>query len=84
MNFSVKTMITSQRVDFSDPIENRFSKYRFISGGRFLVSLREVQRSEKILIRRSLLKSGIDFWKCDLGKPDDDEKKGSLVSSFLS
>ena len=59
----------------SDPIENRFSKYRSMSGGRFLVSLREVKSSEKILIRRSLLKSGIDFWKCDLGKPDEDEKR---------
>ena len=35
----------------SDPIENRFSKYRSMSGGRFLVSLREVETSEKILIR---------------------------------
>ena len=67
LRLNVSTSVTPLRIDFF--------KYRSISGGRFLVSLREVQSSEKILIRRSLLKSGIDFWKCDLGKPDDDEKK---------
>ena len=33
----------------SDPIERRFSQYRQMSGGRFLVSLREVLNSESIL-----------------------------------
>ena len=46
----------------SDPIERRFSQYRAMSGGRFLVSLREVQTSEKILKSRSLLKIGFDYW----------------------
>ena len=46
----------------SDPIEHRFSQYRQMSGGRFLVSLREVQSSERILACRSLLKIGIDSW----------------------
>lgn len=59
----------------SDPIENRFSQYRSMSGGRFLVSLREVKSSEKILICRSLLKIGIDFWKCDVEELDDEEKR---------
>ena len=40
----------------SDPLENRFSQYRQMSGGRFLVSLREVYSSERILKCRSLLK----------------------------
>ena len=31
-----------------DPIERRFSVYRQMSGGRFLVSLREVVNSEKL------------------------------------
>ena len=31
----------------SDPLENRFSQYRQMSGGRFLVSLREIYSSEK-------------------------------------
>ena len=33
----------------SDPIECRFSQYRQMSGGRFLVSLREVRNTERIL-----------------------------------
>jgi len=33
----------------SDPLERRFSQYRQMSGGRFLVSLREVISSEKFL-----------------------------------
>ena len=38
----------------SDPIKRRFSQYRQMSGGRFLVSLREVTNSE----RRQRLTSG--------------------------
>ena len=44
------------------PLELRFSKYRQMSGGRFLVSLLEVCNSEKILAVRSLLKEDINFW----------------------
>ena len=33
----------------SDPLENRSSQYRQMSGGRFLVSLREVLSPERIL-----------------------------------
>ena len=42
----------------SDPLEKRFSQYRHMSGGRFLVSLREVfsTHTERILTCRSLLK----------------------------
>ena len=47
----------------SDPLENRFSQYRQMSGGRFLVSLREVLSSERILTCRSLLKENINFWE---------------------
>ena len=49
----------------SDPLENRFSQYRQMSGGRFLVSLREVYSSEKILTCRSLLKENINIWEED-------------------
>ena len=41
----------------TDPLELRFSKYRQMSGGRFLVSLPEVETSERILATKSLLKS---------------------------
>ena len=33
----------------SDPLENRFSQYRQMSGGRFLVRLREVLNTERRL-----------------------------------
>lgn len=46
----------------SDPVERRFSQYRSMSGGRFLVSLREVNNSERILACRSLIKEGVYFW----------------------
>ena len=53
----------------SDPLERRFSQYRQMSGGRFLVGLREVIVSERILACRSLIIEDIDFWKEDL-RPD--------------
>ena len=56
----------------SDPIERRFSQYRAMSGGRFLVSLREVQTSEKILKSRSLLKIGFDYWTEHIEEIKDD------------
>ena len=33
-----------------------------MSGGNFLLGLREIQSSERILKCRLLLKAGIDFW----------------------
>ena len=45
----------------SDPLERRFSQYRQLSGGRFLVSLQEVLRSESIIKLKSLLKRNIDI-----------------------
>ena len=50
----------------SDPLERRFSQYRQMSGGRFLVGLSEVNSSEKILKISSLLKENINFWEEDL------------------
>ena len=50
-----------------DPIERRFSQYRQMSDGRFLVSLLEVTNSERIIRCRSLVKADINFWKEDLG-----------------
>ena len=47
----------------SDPLENRFSQYRQMSGGKFLVGLREVMNTERILTCRSLLKENINFWE---------------------
>ena len=57
----------------SDPIERRFSQYRQMSGVRFLVSLREVRNTERILSCRSLIKNDINFWKEDLQQPEINE-----------
>ena len=54
-------MIVKGRMQ-SDPIERKFSQYRQINGGHFLVSLNEVTNSEKILLCHSLVKEDIDFW----------------------
>ena len=45
----------------SDPIERRFGQYRQMSGGRFLVNLKDVTNSENILKIKSLIKEGIDL-----------------------
>ena len=67
----------------SDPIEKRFSQYRQMSGGRFLVSLREMLNSERILACRSLLKSNVNFWEEDLEKECniDTEKLDDIVQN---
>ena len=44
----------------SDPLERRYGQYRQMSGGRFLVSLKDVLNSEKILKIKSLIKEGFD------------------------
>ena len=44
----------------SDPLERRYGQYRQMSGGRFLVSLKDVSRSENILKIKTLVKEGFD------------------------
>jgi hypothetical protein len=46
----------------TDPLERHFGKVRQMSGGRFLVGLREFQSSQKIICMKSLLKAGIECW----------------------
>ena len=50
----------------TDALERRFSQYRQMNGGRFLVSLKDVNNSDKILRIRSLLKENINFWEENL------------------
>ena len=50
----------------TDPLEKRFSQYRQMSGGRFLVSLTEIIRSESILYYKILLKHTIDYIELQL------------------
>ena len=42
----------------TDPLEKRYGQYRQMSGGRFLVSIKDVMRSENILKIKALLKRG--------------------------
>ena len=42
----------------SDPLEKRYGQYHQMSGGRFLVSIKDVMRSENILKIKSLFKEG--------------------------
>ena len=44
-----------------------------MTGGRFLVSLREVLNTERILSCRSLIKNDINFWKEDFQQPESNE-----------
>ena len=60
-----------------DPLERHFSKYRQMSGGRFLVSLREVNNSEQVLALSSILKENIDLWEEEIYV---DETRGIIVN----
>ena len=57
----------------TDPPEGRFSQYRQMSGGRFLVSLREVLHSEGILACRSLIRGNVNFWEENLTADQNNE-----------
>jgi hypothetical protein len=52
-----------------------------MSGGRFLVSLREVLNSERILSCRSLIKEDINFWKENI-QTDTEESFTSIDDLF--
>ena len=45
----------------TDPLERGYSQYRQMSGGRFLVGLKDVLRSENIIEIRTCLKRNIDL-----------------------
>ena len=54
-----------------------------MSSGRFLISLREVTNSERIIRCRSLVKADINFWKEDLGS-DKPSLDFSVLLALLS
>ena len=64
----------------SDPLERRFSRYRQMNGGNFLVSLREVCNSEKILLIQSLVREGLGFWKDEVS--DFNPRDYQMMDSF--
>ena len=45
----------------TDPLEKRYGQYRQMSGGRFLISAKDVFRSEKILKIQTLVKEGFNI-----------------------
>ena len=57
----------------SDPTERRFTRYRQMSGVKFLVGLKDVTSSEKIIKIKSLLKEEIDIDNSVKDTVDDDE-----------
>ena len=65
----------------SDPIEKRFSQHRKISDRRFLVRLREVLNSERILNCWSLIKENINFWEENIDS-DAEESLDSINDLF--
>ena len=64
----------------TDPLERRFSQYRKMSGGRFLVSLKEVYRSESILELKTFLSNNIELTS-NIASITDQES--SILQDFL-
>ena len=55
-----------------------------MSGGRFLVSLREVRNTERILSCHSLINNNINFWKEDLQQPERNENESyEMIDEIL-
>lgn len=64
----------------SDPIERRFGQYRQMSGGRFLVSAKEVSTSENILKIKTLVKEGFDLSQSFKVPKPTEEAEENLIS----
>ena len=65
----------------NNPIERRFLQYLQMSGGRFVVRLREVFNSERILSCRSLIKENYNFWEENIDS-DAEESLDSINDLF--
>ena len=64
----------------SDPLEKRFRQYQQMSGERFLVGLRDVTSSEKIIEFKSLLKGYLDIDNVKVENSNDDKRTIRLLS----
>ena len=64
----------------SDPLEKQFGQYQQMSGGRYLVGLRDVTSSEKIIKIKSLLKEDLDIDNVKIENAKDDETSSRLFS----
>ena len=64
----------------SDFLERWFGQYRRMSGERFLVGLRDVTSSEKIIKSKSLLKEYLEIDNIKVDNTNDDETTSRLLS----
>ena len=64
---------------WSDPLERRFGQYRQMSGGMFLVVLREAILSKKIIELKTLLKDDVDINNIMDSNVEHDENIESLL-----
>ena len=62
-----------------DPLEMQFGQYQQMSGGRFLVRLRQAALSEKIIKLRALLKNDIDISNIMDSNVEHDENIETLL-----
>ena len=62
----------------SEPLERQFGQYRKMSGGKFLVKLRDVTSSEKTI--KSLFKEDLDMDNVKVDNTNDDETTSRLLS----
>ena len=67
----------------TDPLDKHFGKLRQLSGGRFLVSLCEVESSLKILRIKSLIKENLNCWMENV-QPDSTIKavRSEIITSL--
>ena len=64
----------------SDSLERRFGQYRQMSGGSFLVGLRDVTSSEEIIKIKSLLKDNLDIDNAKAENINANETASRLLS----
>ena len=68
----------------SDPIERNFSRYRQISSRRFLVSMREMNNSEKLLALNSIIKEDEIFWEENVYTVNNTDEVTMDTKAFLT
>ena len=66
----------------SDPIEWRYSQYRQMCGGRYLVSLKDINTSEKIIRIKCLVQEGFNIDDSVKVSEEDRRESTKLVNYF--
>ena len=68
----------------TDPLEKRYGQYRKMSGGRFLVSAKDVSNSENVLKVKSLVKACFDISEPLKVNNDYSEARLTMLTSVES